>query len=237
MANTTKISNYRLGPMRFGTRDSKSQFDNSVKISYLSPEELEEYRSGKRGGKNVNAKVFTHDEYLKLKNEGKSKPEIAKEAGISLPTLYSRLKVWGEPMNAKPHEEQQEKEQPVIRSKEVLPTVDRTPELNKEILKLKSFLANKDKMISEKDKEIDFLQKQLEEANQKPKVDPEEVENLKKEVAAANEVVFSLQEQLNRIRKTSSFVEEKYESLLKEVAPLRTLAYLKLKRDVEDQNL
>jgi transposase len=98
MANTTKISNYRSGSPRFGIRDYKDEWDNSVKISYLSPEELEEYRSGKRGG----MKLFTYDDYKKMKDEGKSNREIAKFMQISEAALYNRLKVWkGEPLQSK----------------------------------------------------------------------------------------------------------------------------------------
>ncbi|WP_447579910.1 hypothetical protein [Acinetobacter baumannii] len=42
-----KISAYRTGEPRFGRRDPKPH-DYSVKTSFLSPEELEKYRNGKK---------------------------------------------------------------------------------------------------------------------------------------------------------------------------------------------
>ncbi|MDQ0412697.1 hypothetical protein [Mesobacillus stamsii] len=111
MARLTKISPYRTGAPRFGTKGHVEKWDNSVKVSYLSPEELEEYRSGRKGG----SRMVTFDDYLKLEKQGLKKEQIAKELGMSTATLYNRLKVWkqqplkSEPENAQEPQEQKEK--------------------------------------------------------------------------------------------------------------------------------
>lgn len=89
MARLTKISPYRTGSPRFGTR-SHEKWDNSVKVSYLSPEELEEYRSGRKGG----SRMVTYADYLSLERQGLTKEQIAKKLEMSVPTLYKRLKAW-----------------------------------------------------------------------------------------------------------------------------------------------
>lgn len=110
MAKLTKVSSYRSGSHRFGTR-SHEKFDNSVKVSYLSPEELEEYRSGRKGG----SRMYTYDDYRKFKAQGLNNKQIAAKMNISEPTLYKRLKVWeGKPLkteakNAQEPQEQKEK--------------------------------------------------------------------------------------------------------------------------------
>lgn len=85
----TKISPHRTGEPRFGTRDPEP-FDNSVKESHLSPEELEDYRNGKKGG----SKFMTQEDYEKLLKQGMTKQQIADKFEISLQTLYNRIKAW-----------------------------------------------------------------------------------------------------------------------------------------------
>ena len=46
MATLTKVSPYRMGPPRFGTKPYV--FDNSVKTYQLTPEQLERYRNGEK---------------------------------------------------------------------------------------------------------------------------------------------------------------------------------------------
>jgi hypothetical protein len=46
MSSLTKISSYRMGPPRFGTKPYV--FDNSVKTYQLTPEQLERYRNGEK---------------------------------------------------------------------------------------------------------------------------------------------------------------------------------------------
>lgn len=103
MAKLTKVSSYRSGSPRFGTR-SLEKWDNSVKVSFLSPEELEEYRSGRKGG----SRMYTYDDYLKFEAEGLTKEQIAKKMEISTATLYNRLKVWKQlPLKSEPKTSQQ----------------------------------------------------------------------------------------------------------------------------------
>lgn len=69
---------------------STEPWDNSVKVSFLSPEELQKYRNGEHGGR----KMVTYEDYLKLEAKGLKNKAIAKELGMSIATLYNRLKIW-----------------------------------------------------------------------------------------------------------------------------------------------
>jgi DNA-directed RNA polymerase specialized sigma24 family protein len=70
---------------------SKTQsFVNSVTVSYLPPTELNEYRSGKKGG----SRWFSYEDYLKMKESGMRNAEIALAMGIEPKDLYKRLKAW-----------------------------------------------------------------------------------------------------------------------------------------------
>jgi hypothetical protein len=74
---------------------NKNALVNTVKNSYLPPDELEKYRSGKKGG----SRWFSYDDYLQMNESGMSNKEIAKKMEISMDQLYKRLKVWkGEPL-------------------------------------------------------------------------------------------------------------------------------------------
>jgi transposase len=96
----TKISKYRTGEPRFGTRGSADNWDNSVKVSYLSPEELAKYRNGEKGG----SKVFVYEDFLKMEKEGMTKQAIADKMRISMPTLYNRIKAWKQKEFKQPQE-------------------------------------------------------------------------------------------------------------------------------------
>ncbi|WNS74258.1 hypothetical protein RRV45_15210 [Bacillus sp. DTU_2020_1000418_1_SI_GHA_SEK_038] len=87
---SAKISKYRTGEPRFGTRGSKDIWDSSVKTSFLSPEELAKYRNGDKGG----TKVYTQADYEKMRAKGISNAQIADEMKTSVATLYNRLKAW-----------------------------------------------------------------------------------------------------------------------------------------------
>ncbi|NRD81163.1 hypothetical protein HPT25_28125 [Bacillus sp. BRMEA1] len=61
-----------------------------VTTYYLSPEELEEYRSGKKGG----TRWFTYSDYSRMKKAGMSYKEIAAEMGIETSILSQRVRAW-----------------------------------------------------------------------------------------------------------------------------------------------
>ncbi|MBG9656083.1 helix-turn-helix domain-containing protein [Cytobacillus firmus] len=90
MSRSTKVSKYRTGEIRFGRKGSPDKWDSSVKVSVLSPEELAAYRNGERGG----SKLFTYEDFLELEKQGLSKQQIADKMGISVATLYNRIKAW-----------------------------------------------------------------------------------------------------------------------------------------------
>jgi transposase len=260
MANTTKISNYRTGSPRFGTRDYKDEWDNSVKISYLTPEELEEYRNGKRGG----TKLYTYDDYKKLKDAGKSNAEIAKEMKISEPTLYNRLKVWkGEPLQ--PKKESHEKAihpdsdvKTVLKSKHT--QNDKTTENEAKITLLK-------KENERLQKDLAFWKEHAEKlAAHDPEIEPKntdgpdyhelfnnamaEKENLHKEIlilenqiktlqnnsqvvaSETNKIVIDIECEKKEIQKKYNELLEDYYSLKEEAAPLRQLVLINLRNKV-----
>jgi hypothetical protein len=70
--------------------NEKHSVVSAVKISYLPSNELEAYRSGKRGG----CRWFSYDDYLKMKKSGMSNKEISLAMGIETDQLYKRLKAW-----------------------------------------------------------------------------------------------------------------------------------------------
>lgn len=146
MARLTKISPYRTGAPRFGTKGHVEKWDNSVKVSYLSPEELEEYRSGRKGGR----RMVTHEDYLALEKQGLTKKEIAKKLEISVPTLYKRLEVWNKGGNVKkPQASQEPQELKEKASEGERKQEDKSGELVALIATLKAQLATKDEKVSE----------------------------------------------------------------------------------------
>lgn len=62
----------------------------NVEITYLSPDKLEEYRSGQRGG----SKWCSYDDYLQMKADGLNKKEIASKLGIEVNELSYRIRFW-----------------------------------------------------------------------------------------------------------------------------------------------
>jgi chromosome segregation ATPase len=75
MAALTKVSPYRSGPPRFGTR--QYTFDNSVTTYQLTPEQLERYRNGEKledilkevTTMSQQPKVISYNKYLELEAE------------------------------------------------------------------------------------------------------------------------------------------------------------------------
>jgi chromosome segregation ATPase len=75
MSSFTKISSYRMGPPRFGTR--QHTFDNSVTTYMLTPEQLERYRNGEKledilkevTTMSQQPKVISYNKYLEVEAE------------------------------------------------------------------------------------------------------------------------------------------------------------------------
>lgn len=159
-------------------------WDPKVRVSFLSPEELEAYRNGDRGGR----KMFTHDDFKKLKAEGKTNKEIAKEAKISVATLYNRLKVWGEKLDDKAA-----KPSPTIRSTKLAPKES-----------YGELIEDLKKMVRDKDGMIDRLQatiKKFEQQQTEPKTQP------------ANENVQLLQDRIEGMESACADVENELSEL------------------------
>jgi transposase len=252
MANITKVSNYRSGSPRFGTRDYKDEWDNSVKVSFLSPEELEEYRSGKRGG----MKLFTYEDYQQRKAAGKSNAEIAKEMKISEATLYGRLKVWkGEPLQ--PKKEQHDKAEQLHTDEKKANECNHKWKEEKAkyeqiIAELRGNLdqASADKLkIQELQKDIDFWKKKvLELSSDKSETKatnddaPDyhelfndamaEKENLQKEILILENQLNTTKEDLKEILKKHNELIDDYFSLKEEMVPLRQLVLIDLRNKV-----
>ncbi|MCM3573312.1 hypothetical protein M3172_08900 [Mesobacillus subterraneus] len=149
MASFTKVSSYRSGAPRFGTKGHVEKWDNSVKVSYLSPEELEEYRSGRKGGR----RMVTHEDYLALEKQGLTKKEIAKKLDISVPTLYKRLEVWKQqPLKNESKNAQEPQEQKEKATESESEQKDKSVELVALIATLKAQLVDKDQKVSELEK-------------------------------------------------------------------------------------
>lgn len=149
MARLTKISPYRTGTPRFGTKGHVEKWDNSVKVSYLSPEELEEYRSGRKGGR----RMVTHEDYLELERQGLTKKAIAKKLDISVPTLYKRLEVWKQqPLKNEPENAQEPQEQNEKTSEGESKQEDKSGELVALIAELRAEKDNRDLKIKELEK-------------------------------------------------------------------------------------
>lgn len=145
-----KISAYRTGEPRFGRRDPKPH-DYSVKTSFLSPEELEKYRNGEKGG----SKMTTYKDYLKMKEEGHSNNTIAQKMGISQATLYNRIKVW---------KLQEVKEVPVVdKAPEVVNQQDKLAEYRQLIDELSNALEAEKKSGQEKDSVREKLENRIKE--------------------------------------------------------------------------
>lgn len=83
---TTKVPKSQREDVRFGPRENEP-FDQSVTTRQMTDAEYEKYF----GGKDVNTK----DEYLKLKDEGKTDKEIRDLWNIHNMTLYKKKQEWG----------------------------------------------------------------------------------------------------------------------------------------------
>jgi hypothetical protein len=87
-----KVSKYRSGPPRFGTRGYRDRWDNSVKTTKLTPEEMEQYKAGKsieeilKGRERVEVAKktlpITVKKYVEMHLEGLRDGEIASKLGM-----------------------------------------------------------------------------------------------------------------------------------------------------------
>lgn len=82
---TTKISPYRSGEVRFGSREHKP-FDNSVTTRQMTPEEIDKVWGGRD--------VLTKDIYMDLKAQGKSDRQIMDQYDLKYNHFYERKKQW-----------------------------------------------------------------------------------------------------------------------------------------------
>jgi chromosome segregation ATPase len=253
----TKISSYRTGAPRFGTKGHVQTWDNSVKVSYLSPEELEEYRSGRKGG----SRMYTHEDYLQFQKDGLSNTEIAKKMNISQATLYNRLKVWkqqplkSEPKNVQVPQERKEKtsegeSEQNGKSGELMALIAtlkaEKAEHEEKVKKLEDQLIESDYKIEKLELDCHDFMEQAATANQlseqwKKKLQEAEDnlqevlstnENLHKEIVVMNNSLARSTELLNGASDEIEKLTRKYEDLKREVEPLRQLALMKLQQDV-----
>jgi chromosome segregation ATPase len=219
MARLTKISPYRTGSPRFGTKGHVEKWDNSVKVSYLSPEELEEYRSGRKGGR----RMVTHDDYLALEKKGLTKKEIAKKLDISVPTLYKRLEVWNKGADVNnPHQDSQEPQKQIEKPSEgQREQEDKSGELVALIATLKAELEDKNDKIASlqginADRETAYESFKSDYLQLKTQKD-EEIEKLKIEVSNEQQQQVALKEKLQESEENMQELLGANENLHKEI--------------------
>lgn len=229
-----KISPYRTGEPRFGTREHKP-FDNSVKTYKLSPEELAKYR-----GENVKEKekkgankmavaekevkrpgrprgsVIKVARYVELSEKGLLDKEIAQEIGVSSSTLAN----WKQKNKS---EIEVEKAKRIVKSD----TVEKSKyeKLQKEYDELKQRLEEKlkeknvdyKKLYNELSKDYEKLVHEAEEAEEK-------VEELKVEIRILKEREKLLEQDVVNVDYQRQEYEEAYKKFCEELNTLRKLA-------------
>ncbi|MGM0776940.1 MAG: helix-turn-helix domain-containing protein [Bacillota bacterium] len=155
MSRSTKVSKYRTGEIRFGRKGSPDSWDSSVKVSVLSPEELAAYRNGERGG----SKLFTYEDYLELEKQGLSKQQIADKMGISVATLYNRIKAWKTKAGKTPKQETLTTVAPLLVAGEV--PADKLAELDSLAKELKKKIIDTEEELSARTSRVKDLEDQL----------------------------------------------------------------------------
>jgi chromosome segregation ATPase len=177
MSSFTKISSYRMGPPRFGTR--KHTFDNSVTTYQLTPEELEQYKAGKSIDEILreqeemkNTINLTVEEYVELKNEGLSDSEIAESIGLELKQLHNwkyhrrdKIKNYQNSIENSENSVQNENEYKTTTGdtkNEYEAILEEIKALKDENERLKREVINAHKLVSEKEEEIARLQELFE---------------------------------------------------------------------------
>jgi chromosome segregation ATPase len=148
MANLTKVSPYRSGPPRFGTR--QHTFDNSVITYKLTPEQLERYRNGEKledilkevTTMSQQPKVISYNKYLEVLAERDELKKQLEEMKVNTTVNNSneeieRLK--REIIDA--HKLVSEKEEEIVRLQELFETTMSDKEqLHKEVIILENQL-------------------------------------------------------------------------------------------------
>jgi transposase len=156
MSRSTKVSKYRTGEIRFGRKGSPDSWDSSVKVSVLSPEELAAYRNGERGG----SKLFTYEDFLELEKQGLSKQQIADKMGISVATLYNRIKAWKSKAGKVPSKQETiSTAGPMLVAREV--PADKMAELESLAKDLKKKIIDAEDELSAKKSRVKDLEEQL----------------------------------------------------------------------------
>jgi chromosome segregation ATPase len=214
MSSFTKISSYRMGPPRFGTR--QYEFDNSVTTYQLTPEELEQLRAGKsvddilREREEMKKIDLSVEEYVEMKKLGMSDSEIAQAKGLTENSLQNENE-------GKITSDDFKNEYEAI-LKEIKALKDENERLKKEVI-------DAHKLVSEKEEEIARLQELFE-------TTMSDKEQLHKEVII-------LENQLQRLREANDELKERNERyfsqfsrLDQEVRGLRLYALQKLHADV-----
>lgn len=252
MAKLTKISPYRNGEVRFGLKSHSDNWDNSVKVSYLPPEELEKYRNGEHGG----SKLYTYDDYLKWVDEGKTKEEIAKLMGISVATLYNRLKVWKkQPLEKKVNKaEKPKKEDRLVLGPPVEVEQTKAEDIKQLIKELKAELVDREVTIKEvcadRDRYVAEAQKHYNRAEDLAlKVDKLEVnliakqetidevmgtkDRLEKELGLQQAALWNCKKENDELAKRCERYADDFMALEELVKPLKQLVFSQLKREVE----
>jgi chromosome segregation ATPase len=240
MSSFTKISSYRMGPPRFGTR--QHTFDNSVTTYQLTPEELEQYKAGKSIDEILkereemkNTINLTVEEYVELKNEGLSDSEIAESKGLGLKQLHNwkyhrrgEIKDYQNSLENGENSVQNENEYKTTTGdikNEYEAILEEIKALKDENERLKKEVIDAHKLVTEKEEEIARLQELFE-------TTMSDKEQLHKEVII-------LENQLQRLREANDELtaqNERYFSdisrLDMEIRGLRLYALHKLQKDV-----
>lgn len=220
----SRISKYRTGEPRFGKKGSPDKWDSSVKVSVLSPEELAAYRNGERGG----SKLFTYEDFLELEKQGLSKQQIADKMGISVATLYNRIKAWKSKAGKIPSKQGTvTTEAPMLVAGEV--PADKMAELESLAKDLKKKISDAEEELSAKTARVNELEVQLATVLN----DNSSREVLEKKIASLQEEKNDLLNQqlhdgyhIENLKKSLSDLKETFSSVERENVAMRELLRL-----------
>jgi len=259
MATLTKVSPYRMGPPRFGTKPYV--FDNSVKTYQLTPEQLERLRNGEnlddilKDCENVreekdmaNKKIdLTVEEYVEMHKKGMSDAEIAQEKGITDKQLYSwkyfrkghikRLLEQDKEERNEAIEQIQQAQQEVAatavetESERQESTV--TEEIDdKDIEWLKREVIHAHKLLTEKEEECERLKHEIESWKELFETAMADKEQLHKENLLLENQVQRLKEANQELTERNDRYSDNCINLQRELKALRLYTLQKLQKDV-----